>query len=92
MGVPVLTLEGNNCVSNVGDLINQNIGLSDWIAGDNNEYIEKAKKFASGIEYLSKLRNNLRKEVLSSPLFVSEKFTRYFQEALWTMWKNWKDN
>tara|TARA_X000001036_G_scaffold411835_1_gene424889 strand:- start:234 stop:2306 length:2073 start_codon:yes stop_codon:yes gene_type:complete len=92
MGVPVLTLEGNNCVSNVGDLINQNIGLSDWIAGDNNEYIEKAKKFASGIEYLSKLRNNLRKEVLSSPLFYSDRFTENFQEALWTMWEKWKRN
>ena len=90
MGVPVLTKRGNSCVSKVGDLINQMINLSDWIANDDDEYIKKANKFASDIDRLSKLRHNLRERVLSSPLFDTNMFTKNFQEALWLMWEKKK--
>jgi predicted O-linked N-acetylglucosamine transferase (SPINDLY family) len=49
MGVPVLTKTGNHFLSHVGESIAHNSGLSDWVAADNNDYIDKAIAFASDL-------------------------------------------
>ena len=91
MGVPVLAKKGDRYISHVSESINYNAGLPDWIASDDDEYIAKAIEFSSNTDKLKNIRENLRNQVLSSPLFDSEKFAKYFEEALWGMYKLWEN-
>ena len=88
MGVPVLTKKGNTFVSRQTESINYNIGMSDWIAKDNDEYIIKATQFASNLEKLTEIRVNLRKKALNSPAFNTSLFAEHFNNTLWKMWNN----
>ena len=89
MGVPVLSLCGKNFVSRQGVSILINAGLSDWIAADEEEYLNKAIIFSSDLKKLATLRAKLREQILASPLFNTKKFTRNFEDALWAMWQQW---
>ena len=88
MGVPLLTLKGNRMLFHSGECINSNLGMSDWIAKNNNDYISKALEFSSNIKELIKIRKNLRKTALNSPLCDSENFGIQFSKMLWEMWNN----
>ena len=92
MGVPVITKKGNHFLSHLGESIAHNTGLSDWIASDEDEYVDKAIKFSSNLDDLAKLRSKLRLQVLSSPLFDSSRFANHFEAALRGMWKVKTDN
>lgn len=87
MGVPVLTLRGDGILARANESINNNAGLTQWIAGDKSTYIQKAAIFAENSAYLADLRKELRSRVLASPLFDSLAFARNFDSALWDMWK-----
>ena len=81
MGVPVLTMKGFNMNSRCGESINKNLGLEEFIARDINEYINKAIMFQDR-KKLSNLRVSLRKKVINSPLFDTDKFTKNFSDIL----------
>lgn len=91
MGVPVLTKKGDCFLSHVGESIIQNVGLADWIAENDADYIAKAVFFSSNITNLSQLRMSLRPKVLTSPLCDAPRFARQFEKALWKMWQNQLD-
>jgi len=87
MGVPVLTLKGNNqFVSHQTESINHNSKMSDWVAEDENQYLNKAIKFASDIDALRNLRKNLREKILRQPSFDSTLFAKEFDRAIWKIW------
>jgi len=89
MGVPVLTKKGyKRFVSHQTESINYNAEMSDWVAKDENEYLDKAIKFASNINLLAKIRRNLRKKTLKLPVFNSTLFAKEFNIALWKIWDN----
>ena len=52
MGVPLLTLKGNNFLENCGVSINHNINMENWIAENKEEYVKKpvTVKFESARE------------------------------------------
>jgi len=87
MGVPVITLKGNRYIFHFGESINANLNMHDWIAEDSKEYVSKAIKFSSDINQLSKIRMNLRKIALQSPVFDAQRFSDHFSKMLWNMWK-----
>jgi predicted O-linked N-acetylglucosamine transferase (SPINDLY family) len=65
MCVPVLTKKGEYFISKSTESINQNIGMENWIASDNEEYFSKAINFCNDLialqntkNYLIKNRNN----------------------------------
>tara|TARA_B100000427_G_scaffold328481_1_gene341683 strand:+ start:58 stop:2016 length:1959 start_codon:yes stop_codon:yes gene_type:complete len=89
MGVPVLTLRGKNFLSHVGESITTNAGLPDWVAIDEEDYVRKAIDFASDLDALSSLRSGLRAKLLTSPLYDTKRFARYFETAVRDMWKKW---
>jgi tetratricopeptide (TPR) repeat protein len=86
MGVPVLTKKGNRFLSHIGESINHNAGLPEWIAENDDDYVAKAVYFANNIAYLAKLRARLRQQVLASSLFDAPRFAKSFADALWGMW------
>jgi predicted O-linked N-acetylglucosamine transferase (SPINDLY family) len=89
MGVPVLTLAGDRFLSRMGESILQNVGLSDWIAADADDYVARAVRHAGNISGLAALRDGLRQQVLASPLFDAPRFAHHFETALRGMWKHW---
>ena len=88
MGVPVLTKKGFKFVSHTTESINHNSGMSEWIANDKNNYINKAIMFSKSLKNLSEIRKNLRKKALASPSFNSNLFAEQFGNAVWKIWKN----
>ena len=87
MGVPILTMRGSNYISHLGESIMHNVGLPDWIAANEEDYIAKAIAFSTDLVNLAKLRSSLRAGALSSPLFDARRFARDFEDALWGMWQ-----
>jgi len=86
MGVPVLTLKGENFMSSTAESIAINSGNPDWVSASYEDYVTKAIRFSSDISQLRQMRSTLREKVLRSPLFDSSKFALNFGEALWGMW------
>ena len=86
MGVPVLTLKGNNFVSRCGESINLNLKMSDFIAKNKTEYISKALSLTEDINNLVEIRKSLRQKALASPLFDTEKFGQDFGDLLSNVW------
>ena len=88
MGVPVLTKKGFRFISHTTESINHNLGMSDWIANDENEYVKKTIKFSTDLELLTEINKNLRRTALKSPLFNSTLFAKQLNNAFWDMWNN----
>ena len=87
MGVPVLTLKGNNFVSRCGESLNINLGMPEFIAEDENDYLNKAITISENRQKLSTIRKSLRNKVLNSPLFDMESFGQDFANLLNDVWK-----
>ena len=87
MGVPVLTLKGNNFVSRCGESINKNLGMNDFIAENKIDYIKKAISISDDQKRLSVIRKSLRDKALNSPLFDNKSFGKNFSSMLNTTWK-----
>ena len=92
MGVPVLTLKGDRFLSHVGESIASNVGNTDWIAINQNDYVAKAVEFSNNLQYLSTMRNRLRHTVLQSPLFDSQHFANNFSKVLQEIWDHYMQN
>ena len=85
MGTPVVVKKGSYFLSHIGESILNAAGLSDWIAKGNEEFINKAVAFSGEISSLAELRQKLRKQALSSPLFDAKSFASNFEKAAWGM-------
>ena len=91
MGVPVITLKGDRFLFHFGESINSNLNMHDWIAKNKEEYISKTIKFSSDLKDLSVLRMNLRDTIINSPVFDAKRFSNYFSQMLWDMWKKFNN-
>jgi protein O-GlcNAc transferase len=87
MGVPTLTLAGDRILSRQGASMLHAAGLDAWIAANENEYVEKAVRFATDLDALADLRMRLRDQVAASPLFDAIAFAKNWEDAMWTMWR-----
>jgi len=88
MGKPFLTLAGNNFNSRCGKSINLNLGLEEFIAKSEDDYIEKALYFYQNPGYLFEIVKNLRTKALASSLFDTSNFTKSFTSILQNIYKN----
>ena len=83
MGVPILTkINENSFWFRTGESINNNLNMSDWIAKDENAYVQKAIKFSENKSYLINLKTELRNLVSKRPMFDSKKYSNDFYEML----------
>ncbi len=89
MGVPVLTLRGDRFISHQGETILRSVGLPQWIASDEDDYVAKAAAFAGDLPALAALRAGLRDQLLASPLCDAPRFARNLEEAFRGMWRSW---
>jgi protein O-GlcNAc transferase len=89
MGVPVVTLRGNRHASRVGASLLTQAGLTDWIAGSVDDYVEIALALAADPEQLRVLRGSLRQRVMASPMCDGPDFARRMENACRAMWRVW---
>ena len=74
--IPVLTMEGNNFLSRCGSSVNMNLGMEDWIAKNNDDYIEKAVLFSSNKKILSDYKKKLANEKSANKIFNNRLFAK----------------
>jgi predicted O-linked N-acetylglucosamine transferase (SPINDLY family) len=87
MGVPTLTLKGCTTIARQGAAMLACVGLDDWIAGDEADYVGKAISHAAALDELVSLRNTLRQRGLASALFDAPRFARNLENAFRAMWR-----
>jgi protein O-GlcNAc transferase len=81
MGVPVLTKKGDYFISKSTESINKNIGLNDWIANDESDYINKAVNFSNNLNFLQSVKNYLLENRETFAIFDSEDFAKQMINA-----------
>jgi protein O-GlcNAc transferase len=81
MGVPVVTLAGHTHAARVGTSLLTHLGLSEWIATSQENYVAVATAAASDPSRLANLRGTLRDRMRRSPLCDAVQFTRQLEDA-----------
>jgi len=87
MGVPFVTLKDRPSVGRLGASIATHVGHGEWIAGSEDEYVEKAVALASDLDALAAIRAGLREEMERSPLMDGPGFARRVEAAYREMWR-----
>jgi predicted O-linked N-acetylglucosamine transferase (SPINDLY family) len=89
MGVPVVSLAGQTAVGRAGLSILSNVGLSELVAHDPEQYVRLAVSLAQDLPRLSQLRGSLRERLQASPLMDAPRFARHIETAYRFMWQRW---
>jgi protein O-GlcNAc transferase len=90
MAVPLLTKFEDIFLSRCGKSINSNLGLTDWICKTEDEYVEKAIKFANDPNFLKKTKDYLFEN--KRKLFDVDSFTKNFSSLLKKVWHEYSNN
>jgi predicted O-linked N-acetylglucosamine transferase (SPINDLY family) len=89
MGVPTVTLPGEIFASRHSMSHLCNVGLSDWVARDAQDYVALAAAKAADVPALAALRAGLRARTKASPLCDAPRFGRNLGAALRHAWRGW---
>jgi predicted O-linked N-acetylglucosamine transferase (SPINDLY family) len=89
MGVPVVSLAGQTAVGRGGVSILSNLGLTDLVAQDSEQYVRIVVDLANNLPRLSDLRATMRGRMQDSPLTDVPRFTRNIEAAYRLMWQRW---
>ncbi len=89
MGVPILTLAGRPPVGRIGTSLMINLGLPEWVAESQEEYIGKAGTLAKNAETLAQLRAGMRERMQNSPIMDGSGFARGVEAAYREMFEKW---
>ncbi|MHC2280160.1 putative O-linked N-acetylglucosamine transferase (SPINDLY family) [Bradyrhizobium diazoefficiens] len=88
-GVAVVAKLGIGASSRAGASIVAAVGLGDWVAEDDDGYVEIARKFASQPDYLAKLRAGLPAQIAASPAGNVEIYTRELEAGYRQFWRDY---
>lgn len=89
MGVPAITLAGARTTSRSGLSLLAPLGLDDFVATTEQEYLDKACFWAENLPLLAQIRAGLREKLKSSVLMDEPAFARDFEAALHRCWQDW---
>jgi predicted O-linked N-acetylglucosamine transferase (SPINDLY family) len=81
MGVPVLTLTGDQRASVMGASILTTAGKSDWINSTEEQFVAGAIFLGKNISELARIRETLRGDMKNSPLFDPKSLTKSLEDA-----------
>ena len=91
MGLPVLTITGKSFVARMGSGLVQAAGVPELATDSLDEYQGTAVKLALNPAMLTKVKDKLIANRTSAPLFDSKAFCKNFEQALTTVWCQWRD-
>jgi predicted O-linked N-acetylglucosamine transferase (SPINDLY family) len=89
MGVPVITKLGSSASSRIGAAILRAIGLDDWVAEDDDRYVEIARKYRTMTSRLQLLRAELPTRIANSAAGDVELYTRRVEEGYRQFWHDY---
>ncbi len=89
MGVPFITLASRPPVGRLGLGMLMNLGLPEWVAYSEEEFIDKACQLAGDGQTLKELRLGMRERMLDSPLTDGPGFARGVESAYRAMFERW---
>jgi len=92
MGVPAVSLIGENYVSRLGLSMLTRIGLEHLAASGPQEYVAKAGALAQDLEALVDMRFSMRQRMTASTLCDAKVFARSVETAYREMWHRWCRN
>ena len=90
MCVPVLTKKGDYFISKSTESINRNIGLDNWIANDEHDYLSRAISFSKDLNFLQNTKSYLINNKNKFVIFDSENLAEELSLAFKSMKKNYK--
>lgn len=89
MGVPVITLSGPSPIHRSATSMLTSVGLSDFAAKTQDEYIGIARKWAADIQGLAAVRQQLRANMQASALMDGARVTLDLENKLRAVWTDW---
>jgi protein O-GlcNAc transferase len=89
MGVPVVTLVGSTVVGRAGLSQMTNLGLTELVAYDEDQFVRIAVELAQDRPRMAELRRTLRDRLRASPLMDGPRFARGMEAAFRHMWRDW---
>ena len=89
MGLPVVSLAGTHPISRAGSSLLNTVGLPEWVAHTEEEYVHIAASWAANLPLLAQLRATLRPRIQASPLTDAPRFARHIETAYRSMWHRW---
>lgn len=87
MGVPVVSLCGNQFVGRLGLSLLHRAGFPDWVTSTADAYVDRAVELASDIGKLGALRKEMRNRLRRSVLFDAIGHTRELERAYIGLWQ-----
>lgn len=89
MGVPVIARRGNRHSARMAASILTHAGFTEWVAEDEDHYVQMAAERAADIPALAQLRPTVRERFNNSPLHDGKDFARRMEAAFRDMWRRW---
>ncbi|MBV8030802.1 MAG: tetratricopeptide repeat protein [Betaproteobacteria bacterium] len=89
MGVPVVTVLGKTTHGRLSGALLHALGMPDWIATNEDEYVRIALEFAEDREHLDRLRRGMREELMRTPVFNVREYTRLVEANYRLWWQKW---
>ncbi|HNA02623.1 MAG TPA: tetratricopeptide repeat protein [Rhodocyclaceae bacterium] len=91
MGVPTVTLAGRTLPQRLGAGIMNKVGLPEWVADSEDEFVAIARRAAADPARLAVLRADLRQRLTHDPNLRTEKVADCVARAFRIMWHRWCD-
>jgi len=85
MGVPVITILGDRHASRVSASLLNAVGLDEFVAKNENEFVKIAAGLAGSPQKLTEIKQNLRERMQNSALMDKRAFTWKWQNAILNM-------
>ena len=92
MGVPVVTLRGENRVQGQSASCLEHVGLKEFIAETEDEYVSIANFYSKNLNKLNEIRLNLRTDWENSKWRDTNLVSNGFGTALRKVWENYCEN
>jgi len=89
MGVPVVTLAGDQMIHRMSASMLDSIGHREWIAESESEYVNKVVELARDVELRRNLRSSQRDKMRRSPLCDAAGLARSLEDAYEAMFDIW---
>jgi protein O-GlcNAc transferase len=87
VGTPLVTCRGNSFAGRVAASLLTAMGLPELVADNPDAYETLIVKLASDPVLLGAIRNKLREQRLTAPLFDTDRFRRHIEAAYTVMWE-----
>jgi predicted O-linked N-acetylglucosamine transferase (SPINDLY family) len=89
MGVPTLTLPGNQIASRGSTSVLTLAGLPQFIANDRADFVEKGVAWAGKLQELAQLRAGMRERCMQSPFYSPNTVAEALSKSIRKMWQRW---